>query len=128
MQNQKMVFLMVNQTVTLIEEIQNQLKMIKNSPDQMKYLVLTELYSLRTRTYIVGHELQFFELDQEISELEILNNFKLIKSAVAQIDDLFLLKKITFLISMLIASVGVGETESTLNILKKISSLKFEVE
>ena len=123
MKNQEIVVFIAKHTVTLIDEIQNKLKIMNSASDQMNYLILTELYSLRTRTYIVRHEPNFFELDQEILESQVLNTFNLIKSKVAKTENLVLLKKITFLISMLVASIGVGETENILKILNDIDSL-----
>ncbi|MBJ9724925.1 hypothetical protein ACG9HX_12555 [Acinetobacter ursingii] len=123
MKNQEIVVFIAKHTVTLIDEIQNKLKIMNSASDQMNYLILTELYSLRTRTYIVRHEPNFFELDQEILESQVLNTFNLIKSKVAKTENLVLLKKITFLISMLVASIGVGETENILKILNEIDSL-----
>ena len=61
MKNQEIVVFIAKHTVTLIDEIQNKLKIMNSASDQMNYLILTELYSLRTRTYIVRHEPNFFE-------------------------------------------------------------------
>lgn len=123
MQNQEIVVFIAKHTVALIDEIQKKMKTMNSASDQMNYLVLTELYSLRTRTYIVGHEPHFFELDQEILESQVLNTFNLIKSKVAKTENLVLLKKITFLISMLVASIGVGETKNILKILNEMDNL-----
>ena len=89
----------------------------------MNYLILTELYSLRTRTYIISHESHFFQLNREISKSEVISTFQKVKAKMTVTEDLLILKKIVFLISMLISSIGVGEAETTLEILKKLDSL-----
>lgn len=123
MLNQDVVVLIAKSTIALIDEIQHKLKTLNSSRDGMSYLVLTELYSLRTRTYILANESQFFQLDQEIQGTVVMNEFKTLKEKIVVTKDLLLLKKIVFLISMLISSIGVGEVENILKIFKKLDNL-----
>lgn len=120
MLNKESSILIARSIINLIDEIQLKLKKLNVNRDGINYLVLTELYSLRTRVYIVMHESHFFELDQEISDTEINNTFQSIKDIVNKNEDLMVLKKIVFLISMLISSIGVGESENVSKILNKI--------
>ncbi|MDM1328917.1 hypothetical protein [Acinetobacter indicus] len=120
MLNKESSILIARSIINLIDEIQLKLKKLNVNRDGINYLVLTELYSLRTRVYIVMHESHFFELDQEISDTEINNTFQSIKDIVNKNEDLIVLKKIVFLISMLISSIGVGESENVSKILNKI--------
>ena len=62
-------------------------------------------------------------MNQEISDTEINKTFHAIKNLVHKNEDLIVLKKIVFLISMLISSIGVGESESVSQILKKIRDI-----
>jgi hypothetical protein len=120
MVNNESSILIAKSIITLIDEMQLKLKKNNVNRDGMNYLVLTELYSLRTRVYIVIHESHFFELDHRICDTEIHNTFQSIKDILNKNEDLILLKKIVFLISMLISSIGVGESENVSKILHKI--------
>jgi len=123
MEDQEVITLIAKYTVGLIDEIQAKLKILNNSHNGMNYLVLTELYSLRTRTYILAHESHFFQLDQQISKAVVTSSFQIFKAKITTMEDLLSLKKTVFLISMLISSIGVGEIETTLEILSKLESL-----
>lgn len=121
--NNESSILIARSIINLIDEIQLKLKKLNVNRDGINYLVLTELYSLRTRVYIVLHESHFFELNQEISDTDINKTFHAIKNLVHKNEDLIVLKKIVFLISMLISSIGVGESENVSQILKKIRDI-----
>ena len=123
--NNESSILIARSIINLIDEIQLKLKKLNVNRDGINYLVLTELYSLRTRVYIVMHESNFFELDHEISDMEINNTFQSIKDILNKSEDLILLKKIVFLVSMLIASIGVGEAENVSKILNKIRDVNY---
>lgn len=123
MKDQEVVVLIAKYTVALIDEIQTKLKILNNTHNGMNYLVLTELYSLRTRTYILAHESHFFLLDQQISKSVVTSSFQIFKAKIATMEDLPSLKKIVFLISMLISSIGVGEMDTILEILSKLDEV-----
>ncbi|MGQ1613608.1 hypothetical protein ACT41Q_07580 [Acinetobacter baumannii] len=123
MLNKESSILIAKSIIGLIDEIQFKLKTLNANRDGINYLILTELYSLRTRVYIIMHESNFFELDQKISDIEIINTFQSIKNIVYSNEDLTVLKKIVFLISMLVSSIGVGVSENVINILAKIKEI-----
>ncbi|MDO7413100.1 hypothetical protein ACT40Q_13100 [Acinetobacter baumannii] len=123
MLNKESSILIAKSIIGLIDEIQFKLKTLNANRDGINYLILTELYSLRTRVYIIMHESNFFELDQKISDIEIINTFQSIKNIVNSNEDLTVLKKIVFLISMLVSSIGVGVSENVINILAKIKEI-----
>lgn len=123
MLNKESSILIAKSIIGLIDEIQFKLKTLNTNRDGINYLILTELYSLRTRVYIIMHESNFFELDQKISDIEIINSFQSIKNIVNNNEDLTVLKKIVFLISMLISSIGVGVSENVIDILNKIKEI-----
>ena len=56
MVNNESSILIARLIINLIDEIQLKLKKLNVNRDGINYLVLTELYSLRTRVYIVLHE------------------------------------------------------------------------
>jgi len=120
MSNKESLVLIAKSITSLIDEIQFKLKKLNENRNGINYLVLTELYSLRTRVYIVMHESHFFELDQKISDTEINDTFQSIKNIVSKNEDLNVIKKIVFLISMLVSSIGVGESENVSKILNMI--------
>lgn len=120
MSNKESLVLIAKSITSLIDEIQFKLKKLNENRNEINYLVLTELYSLRTRVYIVMHESHFFELDQKISDTEINDTFQSIKNIVSKNEDLNVIKKIVFLISMLVSSIGVGESENVSKILNMI--------
>ncbi|XZV41929.1 hypothetical protein ACT42O_01950 [Acinetobacter baumannii] len=123
MLNKESSILIAKSIIGLIDEIQFKLKTLNANRDGINYLILTELYNLRTRVYIIMHESNFFELDQKISDIEIINTFQSIKNIVNSNEDLTVLKKIVFLISMLVSSIGVGVSENVINILAKIKEI-----
>lgn len=115
--------LVAQEFVNTIDVIQMKLKKNEPKSDGMNYLLLTELYSLRTRVYIIIHEHTFFKLDKEISEEEIFETFQMIKKLVNDTNNLLVIKKIIFLFSMLVSSLGVGENEIILNIINRLKEV-----
>lgn len=123
MSNVESILNISNMIFNLIDAIQSKLKKIDSNPNGVNYLLLTELYSLRTRVYIIYHETQFFDLEGSIDNKIILEMFKNIKFFIENSEDLMLLKKLVYLLSMLISSIGVGEMENMYLILNKIRDL-----
>ena len=107
----------------LINEIQYKLKLLRENSSEEKYLVLTELYSLRTRVYILINEPQFFKLDQDILLSKLICIFENLKKDIKKSDSLSQLKKLVFLMSTLVSSIGIGDSSLILSIVDKISEL-----